>query len=151
MAEGMNVEAAHKLSHAPHDAPGTKQRWEAAIEIVEVLFLAGIAIVTAWGRYHRSQCGAHAGGYLRLDYRGRLAGDRAAVPARPRAVRRDRSGAGAARLRRHLGGHVAGPLAPPLPGGLPFSRVSVRERAVSASCGCIVCRAPGFPELFRRR
>jgi hypothetical protein len=55
MAEGMNVEAAHKLSHAQHHTPEPKRRWEAAIEIVEVLFLAVIAIVTAWSGYQAAQ------------------------------------------------------------------------------------------------
>ena len=55
MAEGMNVEAAHKLSHAHHHPPRDKRCWEAAIEIVEVLFLAVIAIVTAWSGYRAAK------------------------------------------------------------------------------------------------
>ncbi len=79
MAEGMNVEAAHKLSHAHHDGPGDKRRWEAAIEIVEVLFLAVIAIVTAWSGYQAAQWDGQQGLKYGIASRERFEADAAST------------------------------------------------------------------------
>ena len=79
MAEGMNVEAAHKLSHAPHGAPGNQRRWEAAIEIVEVLFLAVIAIVTAWSGYQAAQWDGQQGLKYGIASRERFEADAAST------------------------------------------------------------------------
>ena len=79
MAEGMNVEAAHKLSHAHHDGQGDKRRWEAAIEIVEVLFLAVIAIVTAWSGYQAAQWDGQQGLKYGIALRERFEADAAST------------------------------------------------------------------------
>jgi hypothetical protein len=79
MAEGMNVEAAHKLSHAPHHLPGDKRRREAAIEIVEVLFLAVIAIVTAWSGYQAAKWDGEQGLKYGIASRERFEADAAST------------------------------------------------------------------------
>ena len=58
MAEGMNVELAHKLSER-EKADRQKHRWEEAVEIVEVLFLAIAAIATAWSGYQAAEGEGH--------------------------------------------------------------------------------------------
>lgn len=54
MPEGMNVEAAHSLAEAEHESV-ERRRWESVIEIVEVMFLAVIAITTAWSGYQAAR------------------------------------------------------------------------------------------------
>jgi hypothetical protein len=58
MAEGMNVELAHKLSER-EKADRQKRRWEEVVEIVEVLFLAIAAIATAWSGYQAAKGEGH--------------------------------------------------------------------------------------------
>ena len=54
MPEQMNVEVAHKLSE--HDTEAReKDRWEAVIEILEVMLLALAAIATAWSGYQAAK------------------------------------------------------------------------------------------------
>ena len=54
MAEAKNVEIAHELSKAA--SPGRQQRpWEEILEIVEAIFLALVAIATAWSGYQAAR------------------------------------------------------------------------------------------------
>jgi hypothetical protein len=56
MGEGHNVEIAHHLSEHGHEGgAATKRRWEEALEIVEVIFLAIVAIATAWSGYQAAK------------------------------------------------------------------------------------------------
>jgi hypothetical protein len=54
MPEQMNVDVAHKLSERERSA-GEKRRWEAVIEILEVVLLALAAIATAWSGYQAAK------------------------------------------------------------------------------------------------
>ena len=56
MPEGMNIEAAHKLTEKP-EAPQTRDRrtWSEIAEILEVIVLAAVAIATAWSGYQAAR------------------------------------------------------------------------------------------------
>jgi hypothetical protein len=54
MAEGMNVEVAHKLSEHER-ADRAKHRWQEVLEVLEVLVLAVAAIATAWSGYQAAR------------------------------------------------------------------------------------------------
>jgi hypothetical protein len=58
MPEQMNVEVAHKLSEREAEARD-KHRWEAIIEILEVMLLALAAIATAWSGYQAAKGDGH--------------------------------------------------------------------------------------------
>ena len=56
MPEGMNIEAAHKLTERPEDSPtGKKRAWSEIAEILEVIVLAAVAIATAWSGYQAAR------------------------------------------------------------------------------------------------
>ena len=56
MPEGMNVEAAHKLTEQPEDSPTREKRgWSEIAEILEVIVLAAVAIATAWSGYQAAR------------------------------------------------------------------------------------------------
>ena len=56
MPEGMNVEAAHKLSEQPEDSQTREQRDRSEIaEILAVIVLAAVAIATAWSGYQAAR------------------------------------------------------------------------------------------------
>lgn len=56
MPEGMNIEAAHKLTEPP-EAPEIRERrgWREIAEILEVIVLAAVAIATAWSGYEAAR------------------------------------------------------------------------------------------------
>ncbi len=56
MPEGMNIEAAHKLSEHP-EAPESREKrtWHEMAEIFEVIVLAAVAIATAWSGYQAAR------------------------------------------------------------------------------------------------
>jgi hypothetical protein len=54
MPEQMNIEVAHKLSEQEKTA-AEKRRWEAVLEILEVVVLALAAIATAWSGYQAAK------------------------------------------------------------------------------------------------
>jgi hypothetical protein len=54
MAEGKSVEIAHELSKDKRTEKH-KRRWEEVVEIVEVIFLALVAIATAWSGYQAAR------------------------------------------------------------------------------------------------
>ena len=56
MPEGMNIEAAHKLSEHP-EAPESREKrtWREVAEIFEVIVLAAVAIATAWSGYQAAR------------------------------------------------------------------------------------------------
>lgn len=54
MAEAKNVEIAHELSRA--ESTGRQKRpWDETLEIVEAIFLALVAIATAWSGYQAAR------------------------------------------------------------------------------------------------
>jgi hypothetical protein len=63
VSERHNVEIAHALSEqkvAEHGmSPASKRRWEEVLEIVELAFLAIIAIATAWSGYQAARWDGH--------------------------------------------------------------------------------------------
>ena len=55
MHEGMNIDAAHKLSEQPKDSPAGGKGWDEIAEILAVIALAVVAIATAWSGYHAAR------------------------------------------------------------------------------------------------
>ena len=55
MAEGMNVEVAHKLTEHEQRSERRNARWQEAVGIIEVALLALVAIATAWSGYQAAK------------------------------------------------------------------------------------------------
>ena len=56
MPEGMNIEAAHKLTEKPEGSQKRERRtWSEIAEILEVIVLAAVAIATAWSGYQAAR------------------------------------------------------------------------------------------------
>jgi hypothetical protein len=89
MAEGMNVEVAHKLTE--HEkADRAKRRWEEVAEVLEVLVLAIAAIATAWSGYQAARGDGHQSVLYGQSSRDRFEADAAStLPGPPRAGRGD--------------------------------------------------------------
>lgn len=62
MPEGQNVEISHQLSEKDEegkDERRRKERWEVAVEVIEVAVLAIVAIATAWSGYQAARWDSH--------------------------------------------------------------------------------------------
>src|SRR5262245_45587589 len=55
MAEGFNVEIAHKLTESEPKAGGKASSWAEVLEIAEAVVLAVVAVATAWSGYCSAQ------------------------------------------------------------------------------------------------
>ena len=55
MAEGLNVEVAHKLTEHEQRTERRNARWHEAVGIIEVALLALVAIATAWSGYQAAK------------------------------------------------------------------------------------------------
>ncbi len=55
MAEGLNVEVAHKLTEHEQRTERRNARWQEAVGIIEVALLALVAIATAWSGYQAAK------------------------------------------------------------------------------------------------
>jgi hypothetical protein len=53
--EGLNIELAHKLTEKEEHAAGKKRRWEEVVEILEAVFLAIVAVSTAWSGFQAAK------------------------------------------------------------------------------------------------
>jgi hypothetical protein len=74
--EGMNIEAAHKLTEQPEDSPTReRRRWSEIAEILEVVVLAAVAIATAWSGYQAARWDGRQAFLYGTSSRMRIEGD----------------------------------------------------------------------------